>query len=170
MATPINLSPAAPTDGIPYATLVPLTTSEATLGDAVKTPAIIPVAYGQVVVAVVRLVVNGLITGSNFYIVMQADLGDGVWYDVAWAVSTLGQGSATFVLSGGGVGSVNNAFAQTRQAGAFPAPQAVGSNAVPIGGRIRFVGKATLISGSSSVAGTTPQVLTTITYKLMTPR
>ena len=165
-----NIVPIALTDGVRYATGVPLTTTEAALGDAAQVPALIPIAEGQTIVAVVTLVINGLITGSNAYVVLQTDLGDGAWIDVAWLVWTGGQGTATFVLCGGGLGAMNNAFQQVRQPGQFPVVQAVGSNAVPLGGRVRFVGKATLISGSSSIAGTTPQVLTTITYRLQQPR
>lgn len=171
MPTYANITPNPPiSDGIPYATQVPLTVQEATLGDALKTDPIIAVVNGQTIVAVVKLTVNGLITGNNSYIVMQTDLGDGTWIDVAWIVSTLGQGTQTFVICGGGLGAMNNAFQQSRNSGQPPTPQAAGSNAVPLGGRVRFVGKATLISGSSSVAGTTPQVLTNITYKLQEPR
>lgn len=166
----MNINPTALIDGVLYCQSVPLTTTEATLGDALKTPTIISIVAGQTIVAIVKLTINGLIVGSNAYVVMQTDLGDGTWIDVAWLVSIHSQGTATFVLCGGGLGAMNNAFQQSRAAGAFPQPQAAGSNAVPLGGRVRFVGRATLISGSSSVAGTTPQVLATITYKLQTPR
>lgn len=165
-----NITPTAPTDGIRYSLNVPLTTTEANLGDQLRSPDPIPVVEGQTIVAVVKLTVNGLIVGSNAYVIMQTDLDDNVWIDVAWAVWTGGQGTATFVLCGGGLGAMNNAFQQVRQTNQFPIVQAAGSNAVPLGGRIRFVGRASLISGSSSIAGTTPQVLTTITYRLQTPR
>lgn len=168
-----NISPTALVDGIAYATNVPLTTTEAVLGDAAKTDPLISVAEGQTIVATVRLTINGLITGNNAYVVLQTELGSGgisEWIDVAWLVYTGGQGSALFVLCGGGLGAMNNAFQQSRAQNQFPVVQALGSNAVPLGGRCRFVGRATLISGSSSVAGTTPQVLTTITYKLQNPR
>lgn len=165
-----NIVPLAQTDGVRYALGVPLTTTEAVLGDALRTPALISITEGQTIVAVINLTINGLITGSNAYIVMQTDLGDGTWIDVAWIVWTGGQGTVTFVVCGGGLGAMNNAFQQSRVAGQAPVVQANGSNAVPLGGRVRFVGKATLISGSSSVAGTTPQVLTTITYRLQQPR
>ncbi len=165
-----NIIPTALTDGIRYALNVPLTTTEASLGDGLQSPDPIPIIEGQTIVAVVKLTVNGLIVGNNAYVVMQTDLGDGTWIDVAWLVWNGGQGTATFVLCGGGLGQMNNAFQQVRQVGQIPVVQTVGSNVVPLGGRIRFVGKATLVSGSSSIAGTTPQVLTTITYKLQQPR
>lgn len=169
MAT-ANITPLALTDGIVYANNVPLTSTEAVLGDARQVPSVIPIADGQTIVAVVTAVINGLITGNNTYVVMQTDLGNNTWVDVAWLVWTGGQGQAVFVLCGGGLGAMNNAFQQSRVAGAFPTPQAVGSNAVPLGGRVRFVGRATLLSGSSSIAGTTPSVLVTITYRIQHPR
>jgi hypothetical protein len=147
-----NAVPTAETDGVPYCTLVPLAPTEAHLGDALKSPDPVPVAEGQTMVAVVRLTINGLITGSNAYVVMQTDLGDGTWIDVAWIVWTGGQGTATFVVCGGGLGAMNNAFQQTRQPGQVPNPQSSDSNAVPLGGRVQFIGKATLVSGSSSIS------------------
>ncbi len=166
--TAANIIPTAETDGVLYALNVPLTTNEAELGDGLKTPRPIPIVEGQTIVAVVKFTINGLITGNNAYVVMQTDLGDGTWIDVAWINWTGGQGAATFVLCGGGLGAMNNAFQQTRGVGQNP--NSNGSNAVPLGGRVQFVGKSTLLSGSSSIAGTTPQVLTTITYRLQNPR
>lgn len=169
MTTPINITPEAPTDGIVYGTSVPLTSTEAVLGDASQVPTVIPIMEGQTIVAVVKLTVNGQVVGSNSYVVLQTDLNsDGTWIDVAWIVWTGGQGTATFVLCGGGLGAMNNAFAQARAAGQFPA--SISSNAVPLGGRVRFVGKATAVGGSSSVSGTTAGLLATITYKIQNPR
>lgn len=165
--TTANIIPQALTDGVPYGTSVPLTGTEADLGDGLKTPDPIQVADGQAIVAVVQLSINGSIVGSNAYVVMQTLLG-GVWFDVAWAVTTFNQGTATFVLSGGGNGAENNAFQQSRQVGGFPA--STGSNSVPLGGQVRFVGKATAVGGSSSLAGTTAGISAIITYKLVTPR
>lgn len=166
----LNISPTALIDGVVYASLTPLTSSEATLGNQ-STPDPIPVVEGQEIVAVVKLIVTGYITGNSTYIVMQTDLGgDGTWIDVAWLVWLATQGTATFVLCGGGRGTMNNAFQQSRQSGQVPQPQANGSNAVPLGGRVRFVGKTVMTGGSSSVSGTPTAVTTTITYKLTTPR
>lgn len=167
---PFNINPTVETDGIPYCTAVPLTATEADLGDSAKTPAPIAVVYGQVIVAVVRLTVNGFIIGNSTYIVMQTDLGDGTWVDVAWCFYSSTQVPATFVLCGGGLGAMNNAFQQSRNAGQVPQPQANGSNAVPLGGRVRFVGQTKMTSGSSSAPGASTAVSATITYKLMTPR
>jgi hypothetical protein len=167
---PVNIVPTAPTDGIPYATAVPLTTTEADLGDTLSTPRPIPVAYGQAIVAVVRLTINGFVTGNSTFVFLQMDLGDGVWVDVAWCFYSSTQAPATFVLCGGGLGTMNNAFQQSRNSGSAPATQASGSNAVPLGGRVRFTGFTRMTGGSSSAPGVSTQVTATITYKLMEPR
>jgi len=167
--TTANITPTAGSDGIPYGTSVPLVFTEATLGDSRLTPDPIATEYGQAIVAVVTLTINGYVVGQNSYVVMQMDMGDGVWADLAWAVWTGNQGSATFILSAGGLGAMNNAFQQTRQSGQYPS-SAAGSNAGPLGGRIRFVGKSNFNGGSSSLAGVTTSVSATIKYKLMTPR
>lgn len=170
MVTAANITPQAPTDGILYGTSVPLTATEAALGDGLVTPAIIPIIEGQAIVAVVRLTINGHVTGQNTFVVLQTDLGDGTWIDVAWAFWKDTDGSATFVLCGGGLGAMNNAFQQSRRASSAPATQANGSNAVPLGGRCRITGFATTSGGSSSISGTTAGVLATVTYKLQQPR
>jgi hypothetical protein len=169
----VNIVPTAGTDGIPYCIGVPLTSTEADLGDGAKVVSPVPVVYGQTVVAVVQLSINGLVVGNTTYLVLQCDLGTAgapVWVDAAWLVWTGTQGSATFVLCAGGVGTMNNAFQQSRNAGSPPTPQANGSNAMPIGGRFRFVGKSTFVGGSSSLAGITTAVLVTITYRIQEPR
>jgi hypothetical protein len=153
-----------------YASAVPLTTTEATLGDAVVTPAIIPIAEGQTIVAVVKLSINGFVTGNSTFVFLQTDLGDGTWIDVAWCFFSNTQAPGTFVLCGGGLGAMNNAFQQLRISNSAPATQANGSNAVPLGGRVRFSGFTRMTSGSSSAAGVSTQVTATITYKLQNPR
>lgn len=165
-----NIVPTAPTDGIVYANAVPLTTAEAALGDAAVTPALIPIAEGQTIVAVVKLSINGFITGNSTFVFLQTDLGDGTWVDVAWLFWDQVQGTATFVLCGGGLGAMNNAFQQARNSGSAPAVQASGSNAVPLGGRVRFSGFTRMSGGSSSAPGVSTQVTATITYKLQEPR
>mgnify|MGYP001583974206 CR=1 FL=1 len=167
---PANIIPTAETDGTVYARDVPLTSTEASLGDALVTPALIPVIAGQTIIAVVQLTLNGHVTGNSAYVFLQTDLGDGVWVDVAWCRTTVTDGSAKFVLCGGGLGAMNNAFGPLRQSGSAPATQANGSNAVPLGGRCRFSGFATSVGGSSSISGTTAGTLATITYKLQLPR
>lgn len=169
MAT-ANITPEAPTDGITYCSSVPITQTEAALGDALVTPAVIPVADGQTIVAVVRLAVNGHITGNNTYVFLQTDLGDGRWVDVAWCRFTGTDGAQTFVVCGGGLGAMNNAFGPLRNSGSAPATQGSGSNAVPLGGRARFTGLSFLAGGSSALAGTAALVNATITYKVQHPR
>lgn len=166
--TSANIIPTAGTDGLPYGAAVPITLQEADLGDGKLTPDPIAVEYGQAILAIIQLSINGIVTANNTYVVMQVDMGDGVWLDVAWLVWTASQGSAVFVLCGGGLGAMNNSFQQTRQPGQFPASN--GSNAVPLAGRIRFVGKSSFSGGSSSLAGLNTQVSATIKYKLMAPR
>lgn len=170
MSTPVNITPTAESDGLTYCTAVPLTPSEADLGDKLLAPAPVAVVYGQIISAVVQLTVVGLITGNGTLVVMQTDMGDGVWIDVAWAFWNATQGKATFVLNGGVIGSTSNSFQQTRNPGFLPTPQANGSNAVPLMGRVRFTGFAQMTGGSSSAPGTTAQVTATIKYKLLTPR
>ena len=170
--TSVNILPTPLTDGIPYATSVPLTSNEADLGDNLKVASPVPVQAGQTVVAVVQLVNNGHVSGNNGYVFLQTDLGDGAWIDVAWCQFTKADQSqpALFVLCGGGVGAVNNAFGPQRRSGSAPSPQGNGSNAVPLGGRIRFTGFSSSSGGSSSVAGTYAGTLATITYRIQEPR
>jgi hypothetical protein len=166
-----NIIPTAQFDGIDYSVSVPLTSNEADLFGGVGAQGVdpVPVLWGQVILAIVQLKISGSIATDSCYIVMQTDFGDGIWIDVAWIVSTLTTGTQTFVLCGGNNGAANNAFQQTRAAGT--APGSNGSNAMPLGGRIRFVGKATTTGGSSSAApGVAPGVQASISYKLGTPR
>lgn len=164
-----NIVPTAFTDGVVYASAVPLVSTEASLGNTSITDPI-SVIEGQEVVAVVKLSITGIIVSCNAYVVMQTDMGDGTWIDIAWIVSTQRQGTATYVLCAGGRGAMNNAIQQSRDVGQAPQPQANGSNAIPLGGRIRFVGKSTMLGGSSSAPGLTSGVYATITYKLTAPR
>jgi len=160
----VNITPTAETGGLTYANATPLTGTEADLNGgtgAITGP--IPTEAGQALVAVVTLTINGHITGNNSYVVMQTDLGDGTWADLNWAVWTGSDGSTTFVFSNGAAGA--NTFQQTRQAGGFPTSN--GSNQLCLGGRMRFVGKATAVGGSSSLAGTTAGITVTVKYKLL---
>lgn len=163
--TAANIIPTAPTDGVVYATDVPLTSTEATLGDALLCPVLIPTTYGEAIVAVVKLTINGYIVANNTYVVLQMDMGDGTWIDINWLVWDGRQGSATFLFSNGIAGA--NSIQQTRQSGQVPTPQTNGSNQLALGGRLRFVGKSQFAGGSSSVAGVTTNVKATITYKIL---
>ena len=100
-----SVNPAAQTDGIVYATSVPLTTTEADLWNGVGNDPI-QVLYGQAVVAIVTLSPTGGLTAQNTYVVMQVDLGGSTWVDVAWCVYTDKTNVGTFVLSGGVAGAV----------------------------------------------------------------
>ena len=165
-----NIVPTAGTDGIVYANAVPLTPTEASLGDVLKTPDPIIVAEGQAVVAVVKLSINGFITGNSTFIALQTDLGDGTWIDVAWLVWMETMGSATFVLVGSVLGQANTASQQSRKAGSMPEPQSTAAASVILGGRCRFAGFAKMTGGSSSAPGVSTQVTATITYRLQKPR
>ena len=159
-----SVNPAAQTDGIVYATSVPLTTTEADLWNGVGNDPI-QVLYGQAVVAIVTLSPTGGLTAQNTYVVMQVDLGGSTWVDVAWCVYTDKTNVGTFVLSGGVAGA--NSFQQSRPAGAFPTPQSNGSNQIALGGTIRFVGKTIISGGSSAALGAFTGVNCSIRYKLL---
>src|SRR5258708_89382 len=100
-----NIVPTAETDGVLYASAVPLTPTEASLGDGLKSPDPIPVAYGAAIVAVVKLSISGIITANSTYVVMQTGLGDGTWVDLNWCFWNGAQGTATFVFSTGVAGA-----------------------------------------------------------------
>lgn len=171
MPTYANITPLSSSDGVPYATSVPLTSTEADLynqagaTDPNLDPIVMP--YGQAILAWITLAVTGAPVGNSTYVVMQTDLGSGFWVDVAWIMYIGTQGSANFVMSAGGVGSINNAFQQIRNANSPPTPQANGSNAMILGSRIRFVGGTQLSGGSSSVPGSFIGVLATIRYRVL---
>lgn len=170
MPTYANTTPIANNDGVLYSSAVPLTSTEADLfngSTALDAQDPIQVVYGQAIVAVVQLTVSGSPGANSTYVVMQTDMGDGVWVDVAWCFYSQTQVAQTFVLCGGGVGSINNAFTQSRQSGSVPTPQANGSNAMPLGGRVRFVGRTELTGGSSYVLGAFAGVVCTIRYRLL---
>ena len=168
---PANIIPTAFSDGQIYANAVPLTSTEADLyggtgSNAMQDP--IATLFNEAICAVLQLSINGIVVANTTYIVMQLDMGDGVWIDLNWLVWTGHQGSATFVFSNGIAGA--NTIQQTRDAGQPPTPQASGSNQLTLGGRIRFVGKSIFTGGSSSLAGVTTSVSATITYRLQSLR
>lgn len=147
-----NVAATPAVDGLYYAQGVALGGSEADLG----VPA--AVLYGEAVLAVVTLAVVG-VPGTS-YVVMQTDLGDGTWVDVAWCQSSAGPGTFVFALSAGVLGTCS-AVAMTRASGT--APGGTGANQVVLGGRLRFVGKVS--SGSSSSPGPASSTVT-VKYKL----
>lgn len=170
MATYANIKPLSDSDGVIYATSVPLTSTEADLyntvggiGNPNVDPIVVP--YGQSIQAVVQLVVSGAPGGNLTYVVMQSDLGDGVWVDVCWCLYTQTNNPGTFVFTAGAGGAVNNSFQQSRTTGNAPASS--GSNQMILGSRIRFVGKSVLSGGSSYSQGGFAGVLATIRYRIL---
>ena len=161
-----NLTPTAPSDGILYASAVPLTSTEASLWGGTGAQGIDPIGttFNEAISAVIQLTINGIVTAINTYVVLQMDMGDGVWIDINWLVWTGNQGSATFVFSNGIAGA--NSFQQIRSSGQPPTPQSNGSNQMTLGGRLRFVGKSTFAAGSSIAAGASSIITATIKYRL----
>lgn len=168
--TVANITPTAPIDGVVYAASVPITTTEATLGDATEITTSIPITYGQTIVALVELAINGFVTGNSTFVFMQTEIGEGNWVDVAWCFFNSTQAPGKFVLCGGGLGAMNNAFNASRNSNSAPATQASGSNQMPLGGRVRFTGFTRMTGGSSSAPGVSTVVSVTITYKIQSPR
>lgn len=167
MPTFANITPPSRTDGIVYANAVNLTSTEADLynGSALDGQDPVQVTYGQAIQAIVTLTPTGGLIAQNSYVVMQTDLGDGTWVDAAWCVYTDKLIQGVFVLSGGIAGA--NAVQQSRQANSFPSPQALGSNQITIGGRVRFVGKCVISGGSSAAPGAFTGVTCSIRYRLL---
>lgn len=159
-----NILPVQEVDGLAYASATPVTSTEADLFNQSQPNPGLP--FQQAVFAVVQLTASGNPASQTTYVVMQTDLGDGVWIDLAWCVATHTSGTQTFALSAGAF--VGNALQQSRALGTAPASS--GSNQLPLGGRIRFTGK-TAIGGSSSSSlssgQTGPQVTATIKYRAL---
>jgi hypothetical protein len=162
-----NIQVGPNTDGLVYALNTPLTSTESDLFNQQYPAQLDPISvtFGEAILAIVQITALGGILTDTAYCVLQTDLGDGVWVDCAWCLTTETSGEQTFVLSAGIAG--NNAFQQTRQPGT--APGSNGSNQMALGGRIRFVGKATVSQSSSSSAspGVVSIVQVTIKYKLL---
>jgi hypothetical protein len=164
-----NTSPFPEYDGVLYCLNAILPGAEgdlsATLGQTAYPD---PVLYGQAFFATVVLTALGPISSNTSYVVAQCDCGDGVWVDIAWLTWTGTAGNATFCLTGG---SFTANSLTTRTAGTAPSPPA-GSNQCPLGGRLRFVGKA-IVNGSSgtgqpsSPSGQAPSVACAIKVKLL---
>ena len=112
----------------------------------------IPSLYAQSVVAFIEFSAFNVLTDSASYVVLQHDLGDNQWADLAWATFTAtGNSKGLFVLGGGAFTGAS--FQQTRQLGTAPSPTN-GSNSCPLGGRIRFTGQTNATtSGSSASSG-----------------
>lgn len=165
-----NITPAAETNGIPYATGTVLTSLETDLYNQLNPapPLAAPVCltFQQALVASVAFTINS--ATPQTYVVLQTDTGDGNWIDVAWCVTALTSGSLLYCLSAGIAGA--NAILQSRKGGTAPA--ANGSNQLPLGARFRFVGATGVFSSqvaSSLASGTSgvPGVTVNIRYKLL---
>jgi hypothetical protein len=158
--------PASESDGVPYANSAVLPGAEADLyngvgGDPIGLP------YSVAFLADVLFTAQGPISSQTAYVVAQTDLGDGNWIDVAWCQFTGTSGTGLFVLSGGATGA--NSFQQSRAVGTSPGSG--GSNQIPLGGRLRFVGKCSLTASTSSSSGSAgSQVTVSIRYRLVAYR
>lgn len=151
-----NITPSPANDGIVYASASQIPTSE---GDVFNGAGVdpFPSLWGAAVVFEVKLVVSGSPVTNQTYLVLQCDIGLGVWIDIAWMVWTGVTGTITGLLSGGF--NVANSYQQTRPVDTSPASS--GANQIPLGGNIRLVGKSTF------VGGLVPKVLVTAEYKIL---
>ncbi len=158
MAVFASTTAAAQTDGVVYALNVTLPAVEADLGVPV------PMTYSRALMAVVEFAFQGLFVGSA-YVVLQTDVGDGVWIDVAWCSTG---GAANFAMNAS-ADEANAVVQQSRTANSTPSPL-TGSNPIALGARFRFTGKGiagTSSSSSSSSSGAPgTAAVVTIRYKL----
>jgi hypothetical protein len=142
---------ATQTGGVPYATTVavPTTNADNDLGNAPGNLAS-PVAtvFAQVLAAEVQIILGGTIgANAGSFVVLQTDMGDGNWYDVAWCqTTTTTPGTLNFYFQVG-LQNVNAVIQQSRVVGAAPASN--GTNAIALGGRFRFVGRNQLSGGAA---------------------
>ena len=164
-------------DGILYANAALMPAAEGDLSTMINTA--VPrsplfVGAGSNATATVVFTAQGALAAlSAAYVVMQTQVGDenGPWIDVAWcgiSAVPVNTNAPTFLLASGQFGP--NAFQQTRLAGTAPS-STLGSNVTGLGGRLRFVGKATGVnfgSSSSSMSSATvgPGLLVTIRCKI----
>ena len=150
MSVYTNATMAPLTDGKSYSVNVPLTSNEAVLSTSSSPwyPDPVPLSFQQALVATVLLSAPTPLASNASYVVLQTDMGDGVWVDVAWAIWTGTSGNAVFLFSVMGNPALTLAVQQTRAAGT--APGSTGQNNIALGARFRFVGKATINAGSSS--------------------
>lgn len=161
-----NVADTLQSSGFPYAIDTALPAAEADLFNLssplpYRTP--IPIKYAQAISAFVRLSVSGAIVSNTSYVVLQTDLGDDYWIDVAWCRWTGTSGETLFVLSAGVDGA--NSVQQTRAVGTAPGTD--GSRQMPLGDRVRFVGKAAITTSGVSSSGAGPSIRGTIRYKLL---
>jgi len=163
MVTQANIAVLTPTDGQKYANpAVTIPSTEADLSNQTSanqtTSSPVPTPFKAGMLAEVQLTVSGGPSGNTTYVVLQTDLGDNNWCDVAWCLLTsTSNGAYNFFLSAGVAGA--NAVQQTRVLGT--APSLNGSNQMMLGSRIRFTGQATL------TGGTAPKVTALIVFRFL---
>lgn len=167
MATFANVIPNKMTDGVLYADARAMPATEQDLGnqpDDRGPPQ--PMPYEQALVAAVEFTAGGNVSSNTSYVVLQFDLGDGQWIDIAWCTSTITSGTDLHFLTAGSF--TGNSFQQTRASGTAPNPTS-GANQCPLAGRFRFVGKGSIGQGAaSSPSSAAPAGITvTIRYKLL---
>jgi hypothetical protein len=148
-----NVALAPISDARLYCQNVNLTGTESDLNPTLSP---VPVLYSQALAASVVLTLPAPVTSNSAWVVLQQDLGDGNWRDVSWLLWTATSGSSSWELSAGE--AAGGAYQQTRTPGSAPA--ASGARTATLGGRIRFVGAATLNPISA-------QLLVTIYYRLL---
>ncbi len=167
------------TGGAPYCLNHLMPAAEGSLSDV---PAYqgdpVPLPFEQAIAAEVAFSAQGGVSAiSVCYVVMQTDQGDGNWVDLAWCnLTSLPGASPTVFWLSAGLDATNGVFASVRAVGTTPTPSN-SSNAIALGARLRFVGKAS-VSGSSSSSspsssagpGVTPGILVTIRYRPVSPR
>lgn len=142
-------------DGILYANSVVMPAAEGDLS-SIPAPDRSPlfVMANTNAIASVTFTSQGAIANATAYVVLQVEIGgNDIWYDAVWCnlASVPGAGqSVNYLLATGQFGPA--AF-QQRTVGNAPTP-ANSYNTIGLGGRIRFVGKASVnVPGPSSSSG-----------------
>lgn len=158
-----NSTPNYPTDGTVYANQMVMPGAEGVLYNGVAGSPL-SVTAEDCLVASVTLTIPVTLASNVSYVVLQGDLGNDVWFDIAGIRTTaVAAGSSNFLIAAGA--PVANAFEQTRASNTAPAGHF--QNQCPLPGRVRFVGKATITGGAgSSSSGAGIRVLCTIRVKL----
>ena len=157
MATYANIDPTPQTMAVKYAVSKALTTTEATIYNQSTGDPVLPRGHAHSINAVGTITITGGPSTTEAYVVMQTDLGNGIWIDVAWFPTAATSGTKTFYLSC--IQSVSVCVEQTRASGT--APGFAGASSVGLLDRIRFVGKAVF------TGGTNPAATVSLSYKLL---
>jgi len=142
---PAGLSRPKQVDVLNYCSLVALTTTEADLG----TPA--QVFEEQVFLeATGQVATGGSPATSTVFIALQTDLGDGLWVDLAWYVSTSAANRTDLFCFQTGPGQANAVL--QRKAGTPPSGTKPAAIELGLGSRYRITGQATFTGGTSPSA------------------